>query len=139
MKRVLCVLLYGTLVTIGSADTIHLKNRGSEINGRVTYSNGVFQVVAMFGRGPRPISVGRGEVDEVRFNRAENNPDLDAPDWMKNLPRDSPPQQGPDVVRFWKEDKAELSGVLETITTEDIKIRDRETFKKADVRAVLLH
>jgi hypothetical protein len=130
------------------ADTVHLRGRGSEINGTVTFSNGVFHIVALFKKGPRDIAIDRDGVSEVRFNDVRDNPENDAPDWMLNLSTESRTAKAEakteakdDVVRFWDAKDKDKSGALEAITSDSISIvgkPNKESFRKAKVRTVIL-
>jgi hypothetical protein len=138
MNLIFRVLLCVAFAQMAWGDTVHLKERGTEINGTVTFSNGIFQIVALFKRGPRQISIGRDGVSEVRFNNAKDNPDDDAPDWMLHLPTNSTPGQAQDVVTFWDPKEKEIIGALEVVTSDAVTLQGKQSVKKAGVRAVIL-
>jgi hypothetical protein len=72
MNLVFRVLLCVVFAQTAWADTAPLKERRTEIDGTVTFSNGVFQIVALFKRGPRQISIDGDGVSEVRFNNVKD-------------------------------------------------------------------
>lgn len=137
MNRVLFVL-YLAIIAIGRADTIHLKNRGSEINGTVTYATGGFEIEAQFKKATRRIAVARDEVSEVRFNTTRDNPDDDAPGWMLQLPKASGARPVQDTIKFWDDKKTDVSGTLEAITATSITVQGQQSFKRTEVRSVIL-
>lgn len=141
MSLAIRVLLFVALTEAAWGDTVHFSNRGSEINGTVTFSNGVFHVVAQFKKGPREIDIGRDQVREIRFNPVTDNPEDDAPDWVLHLPTGQGPPKGNDVIRFWDEKDKDVNGILEGITKDEIVVQgkpNKQSLGKQKVRAILL-
>jgi hypothetical protein len=138
MKMLVAWVIGTCCAGVGLADTVHLKNRGAEINGTVTFANGVFRIEAQFKKAKREISVGRDEVDELRINDVVANPDEDAPGWMLTLPRSARSQAG-DTIRFWDEKRKEITGTLGNITEKQITLAGQKAFDRTDVRSVIMH
>ncbi len=141
MNLIFRALLCFAFMQLAWGDTVHLRDRGSEINGTVTFSNGIFHVKALFKKGARDISVGRDGVSEVRFNEVKDNPEDDAPDWMLHLSTQSTPPKAEDAIRFWDSKDNDVNGSLETITTDAISVQgkqSKQSFVKNKVRAVVL-
>jgi hypothetical protein len=138
MNLVFRVLLCVVFAQTAWADTAPLKERRTEIDGTVTFSNGVFQIVALFKRGPRQISIDGDGVSEVRFNNVKDNPDDDAPDWMLHLPTNSVHGQAQGVVRFWDPKEKDITGTLEAVTSDTVTIQGKQSVRKVGIRAVIL-
>lgn len=135
------------LVGIASAsaargDTIKLKANGSEINGRVTFSHGVFEIEADFKAAKRSISIDSDKVSEVQFNDVTNNPEDDAPGWIMNLSaakadgvRDA--KDARVLVRFFDTQAKDAKGNLDVITTDAITVQGSK-YVKSSVRWIRL-
>ena len=126
------------------ADTVHLRGRGSEINGTVTFANGAFYIEARFEKATRSIAIGSNEISEIRLNDVRDNPGLDdAPDWMKNLPKDASAKATTATLRFKDPDKKDLTGILGTITRENVSLMvgvsgALQQVKLSDLRSVII-
>jgi len=138
MKLLVAYVIGTAFAAVGFADTVHLRNRGAEVNGTVTFSNGIFRIEAQFKKAKREILVGRDEVDELRINDRVANPEDDAPGWMLTLPQSAQSRAG-DTIRFWDEKRKEITGTLGNITEKQISLAGEKAFDRSDVRSVIMH
>ena len=73
MQRIVVPLAFVCLAQWAWADTMVLQNN-AEINGRATYRNGTFTMIARYRTGSRTIKLDRSEVRIVEFNARTFNP-----------------------------------------------------------------
>jgi hypothetical protein len=139
LKSAVLVALGISFGQIIRGDTLFLRSSGSEINGKVTYSEGVFHIVAKFADESKKMSFKRSEVSEVRFNNHDDNPAFEFKGWSDKS--NSAPYLDAsvsDVLTFWEPKDKRIVGNLETITADSVTIGGKKTPRTEGVRAIKL-
>jgi hypothetical protein len=133
MKHMIwAMLLFALGARFVSADTLSFTDHGSIINGKITFSLGVFQLEGNFGGANQKMSVKPSRVGGIRFNAASDNPAGARELHDVGEPK---PNEVQVSIRLWSSEQKH-EGVLEEITSDAITIRvgaSPETFKTSDV------